>query len=177
MNEELKPEPSSYESRQATRNAEYRREYETWFNSLPAADKQLLKQKGLHHALIDYHASESSKDVCDRNFPTYEPAFEIYPPTESDKRMWELVERISILFMDAQNPRLEAHVLSFASGLSTQMGISGTEIAAKFGLSRAAFSKRCIQLKNKLGLPPSRAMKSEHACRTYAVTNGARRCK
>ena len=170
QHQEEPPELSSYETRQAAQDAQYRREYETWFNSLPAVDRQTLKQKGLHHALIDYHASESAKDISERNMA---PAYEVYPAPDSDKRLWELVERVSILLIDAPNPRLEADTLGFMAGFYIRMGKSGTELSAKYGLSRAAWSKRCKRLQIKLGLPPSRSMKSEQACRTYAVTNGA----
>jgi hypothetical protein len=165
---------TSYETRQAARDTQYRRDYDAWFATLPAEDRQFLKQKGLAHPLIDYHASESLRDISERNMP-YEPAYQVYPAPESEKRLWELVERISILLIDAPNPRLEADTLGFMAGFHIRMGKSGTELSAKYGLSRAAWSKRCKRLQEKLGLPPSRSMKSEQACRTYAITNGAQK--
>jgi hypothetical protein len=168
----LNPASVQYEQRQALADLQYRREYTSWLATLPPADRQALKQKGLHHALIDYHASESARDITERNI-AYEPAYEVYPAPDSQKRLWELIERISILLIDAPNPRLEADTLGFMAGFHIRMGKSGTELSAKYGLSRAAWSKRCKRLQEKLGLPPSRSMKSEAACKTYATTNGA----
>ena len=43
-----------------------------------------------------------------------------------------------------------------------------TEIAKRHGLTRAAVSKRCVELAQKIGLPPSRAMRSLTARVAYA---------
>src|SRR4030095_4751576 len=138
----LNPPGVQYEQRQALADLQYRREYASWLATLPPADRQALKQKGLHHALIDYHASESARDVTERNI-SYEPAYEVYPAPDSRKREYENLCRVAILIVDSANPRLEADILSFTLGLYTREGKSGTELAAKYGLSRAAWSKRC----------------------------------
>ncbi len=100
---------------------------------------------------------------------------EAHIAADSERHLWEVVERIAILLIDAENIRLEADTLAFMAGFYTRMGKSGTELGAKYGLHRATWSKRCKQLQRRLGLPPSRGMKSEQACRTYAQTNGAMR--
>lgn len=161
-----------YETRQAQRDVQYRREYQAWTKTLQPQELQTLKAKGLHHPVVGYHESESLRDISERNI-SYEPAYEVYPAPESQKEKWELVERIAILIIDSPNPRLDADTLAFMAGFHIRMGKSGTELSAKYGLSRAAWSKRCKRLQEKLGLPPSRGMKSEAACRTYAITNGA----
>jgi hypothetical protein len=170
--DEEQPEQSPYEARAAEHDAEYRREYAAWYASLPNEERQLLKKKGLHRALIDYHASESDRDITERNL-SQEPDDQVFAVKDSEKRIWEVVEGIAILIIDAEKIRLEADTLAFMAGFYTRMGISGTELGAKYGLTRAAWSKRCKHLQRKLGLPPSRSMKSEEACRVYAGTNGA----
>lgn len=58
------------------------------------------------------------------------------------------------------SPRLSLEVLALVSGICYQ-GLSQTAIADRYGVTRAAVSKRCVELTEKLGLPPSRAMRSE----------------
>lgn len=84
----------------------------------------------------------------------------------------ELIERVASFLLDSSNPRRDTDVLAFTSGLYARLGVSQTELANKHGVTRASFSKRCKNLQEKLGLPPSRGMKSEKACKTYAKTNG-----
>jgi hypothetical protein len=42
-----------------------------------------------------------------------------------------------------------------------------TDIAKRHGITRAAVSKRCVDITERLNLPPSRAMRSEKARRIY----------
>lgn len=65
------------------------------------------------------------------------------------------------------NTRLSLEVLALVSGICYQ-GMSQTAIADRHGVTRAAVSKRCVELTEKLGLPPSRAMKSEASREVYA---------
>src|SRR4030095_1909222 len=58
------------------------------------------------------------------------------------------------------------------SGRTPTMGITGTAIAAKHGVCRAAFSKAVKEIQEEFGIAPSRPMKSKKACETYRLTNG-----
>ena len=65
------------------------------------------------------------------------------------------------------NTRLTVECLAVALGLSSYNGESMTSIANRHGVSRAAVSKRCVDITTQLNLPPSRAMRSEKARKTY----------
>lgn len=164
-----------YSQRADGYNADYRREYEAWYAGLSADERQDLKAHGLDRALIDYHVTETEADAIERTeiVNGRESSHHEESPTESARHLWEVVERIAILLIDAENVRLEADTLAFVAGFYARMGKSGTELASKYGLHRATWSKRCKQMQRRLGLPPSRGMKSERACLTYAQTNGA----
>jgi hypothetical protein len=170
--EEESQEPNAYRERSDRYNTEYRREYQAWYASLPFEERQSLKKLDLDHALIDYHANESSCDISERQIAIEEKDETLFAGRDYEKRLWEAVEGIAILIIDAENIRLEADTLAFMAGFHTRMGRSGTELAGRYGLTRAAWSKRCKYLQRKLGLPPSRFMKSEEACKVYAKTNG-----
>ena len=65
------------------------------------------------------------------------------------------------------NTRLTVECLAVALGLRVYSGDSMTEIANRHGITRAAVSKRCVDIVTRLNLPPSRAMRSEKARNTY----------
>ena len=83
----------------------------------------------------------------------------------------EMLRKLSLLFIDQGRRALNADCLAFVSGLAIRMGESGTSLARKHGISRQAFHKRCGELMNQLGLPPSRAMKSKQARKSYKASN------
>jgi len=89
------------------------------------------------------------------------------PEPPLDERVEELAMRkamqiVRMFLADAQavgNARLTLDTLSLACGLSNYSGESMSTIARKHGISRAAVSKRCVDMIESLGLPPSRAMR------------------
>ncbi len=126
--------------------------------------------------LIDYHVSESFCDVTERRLPKAEIVTED-TPTDTEKHLWEIVERIAIRIIDSPNPRLEADILAFMAGFYARMGKSGRELGARYNLSRAAWSKRCKAMLLILNLEPSVFMKSKLACKSYALANGKLKTK
>jgi predicted DNA-binding protein YlxM (UPF0122 family) len=64
------------------------------------------------------------------------------------------------------NARLTTECIALVSGLSYS-GASMTEIAERHGITRAAVSKRCVELTELLDLKPSRAMRSLTARKRY----------
>jgi hypothetical protein len=67
------------------------------------------------------------------------------------------------------NTRLSLEVLALVSGIC-YAGLSQTAIGRRHGVTRAAVSKRCVEFTEKLGLPPSRAMKSEASRKVFAAS-------
>jgi hypothetical protein len=65
------------------------------------------------------------------------------------------------------NTRLTVECLAVALGLSAYDGETMTDIAKRHGITRAAVSKRCVDITERLNLPPSRAMRSTRARRIY----------
>ena len=83
----------------------------------------------------------------------------------------EMLRKLALLFIDQCRRALNADCLAFVSGLAVRMGESGTSLAKRHGISRQAFHKRCNELMKELGLPPSRAMKSVRARKSYRISN------
>jgi hypothetical protein len=68
--------------------------------------------------------------------------------------------------MSQDHSRLALDCLAVVTGLSYE-GDSMTEIALRYDITRAAVSKRCVELTKALGLKPSRAMRSLAARESY----------
>lgn len=75
---------------------------------------------------------------------------------------------------DRHNPRLEAECISLAFGFGAARGLTQTQVARQYGLTRAAVSKRVREIKEAFNLPASEFMKSDRARDTYKLTNRSR---
>jgi hypothetical protein len=78
-----------------------------------------------------------------------------------------VLARIAGELASTARARLSLEVLALVSGICYE-GMSETEIAERHNVSRAAVSKRCVELAKKLDLPPSMAMKSEASRAVYS---------
>jgi hypothetical protein len=82
------------------------------------------------------------------------------------ERLHDLLRRLVGELIGQDNARLSLECLALVTGLS-YCGDSMTEIAARHGVTRAAVSKRCVELSRALNLQPSRAMRSISARQSY----------
>jgi hypothetical protein len=97
--------------------------------------------------------------------PEPEPEVEALPCADSEQ-VWDAVRRVLGEILSHDNARLTAECIALASGLS-YTGSSMTDIAQRHGITRAAVSKRCVELTELLDLRPSRAMRSLTARTRY----------
>ena len=93
--------------------------------------------------------------------------------SDEDRRA---LRRLAGELWSSTNARLSLEILAVVSGVCYQ-GLSQTSIAARHKVTRAAVSKRCVEMTVKLGLPPSRAMKGESTRKTYADSQRFPLCK
>jgi hypothetical protein len=164
-----------YSQRQKAKDAEYTRQYNEWIASLPADKLRELKAQGLDVPDVARHGNGSAKgDAADSPLmrigddpalaPEPEPAHE---STFSDSEsMHGAIRRVIAEIICHNNARLTAECVALVSGFS-YTGSSMSEIAKRHGVTRAAVSKRCVELTELLDLPPSRAMRSLTARQAY----------
>jgi hypothetical protein len=76
--------------------------------------------------------------------------------------------------IEAKNAKLEAMSLAHASGLPQFQAISLTETAKNCGVSKQAFSKRVLKLRQTRHLPNLPGRKSDKARATYQATQTER---
>ena len=167
-----------YTRRQAAKDAEYAREYKTWVESLPADQRRELERQGLAAPDLQHHGNGSAKgDAAESPLMRIgdDPALVAEPEPEPDQTaatpcdsetIWATVRRVLGEVLNHGNARLTAECIALVSGLGYD-GATMTEIAKRHGITRAAVSKRCVELTEMLDLRPSRAMRSLTARKSY----------
>ena len=164
-----------YTRRQTAKDAEYAREYRAWIDSLTAAERRKLEAQGLAEPDLARHGNGSANGdaadsplMRDGDDPAVMPEPEPEPAADTCdiERVWDVVRKVIAEVISHTNARLTAECIALASGFS-YTGSSETEIAQRHGITRAAVSKRCVELTELLDLRPSRAMRSLTARKSY----------
>lgn len=166
-----------YADRQRQRDAEYEA---AWKNLTPAQRKQLEKGGIVGPDLPTYRTcrlddsaiiekiagTEELPDEPDLESPDAEPCV---------REAGELLKAFLFRIIDeTRNPRLEAECISLAFGYGAAKGLTQTALAARYGVTRAAVSKRVREIKETFALPVSEFMKSDRARAVYSLTNRPR---
>lgn len=160
---------NDYQARQAVSDKVYVDSYKAWVASLSDEELREIAQLDLEEPECGYETfAPDYSDLLERT-----PAAEL--EAEPAIAISDATERLGLVLLhlaDSENIRLELYALLFVFGFTCMMGLTETEIAAKFGIARATFSKRCIKLKQRFNIPPSRSMRPASNCETYRLTNG-----
>lgn len=186
-----------YAPRQMRRDREYEDAWDSpevreWIASLPHEERKRLEADGhlrplgwQHgNGMSDRDLAESSlaseePDIAgavdvelartERNRPADAPAAtsKVVDAAEAEERLMDLLRRLMAEVVSQKNPKLTVECLAIACGLNLVDGDSMQEVARRHGISRAAVSKRVVDIAEKLNLPPSRAMRSKAARTTY----------
>lgn len=165
-----------YSRRQSQRDADYEQQYRAWIESLPPEERRQMEAAGLDAPCVHRHGTASPNgdaadspvmsEGSDPALAAGEPENEPEPTQQDTEIVWDTVRRVLGELLAHDNSRLTAECLALVSGLQYS-GASMTEIAKRHGVTRAAVSKRCIELTDLLDLRPSRAMRSLTARRRY----------
>ncbi|XHR30883.1 MAG: hypothetical protein ACFUZC_10025 [Chthoniobacteraceae bacterium] len=172
-----------YANRQAAHDREYidyyrSPDYLRWVDGLSPAERRRLEAEGLLAPMIDHSGStlrdeDASESSTASETPDYAAAIDgepspVAPSVENvDEKVMDVLRRLLGEVLTQKNVRLTLECLAVACGLSTLEGESMSSIAKRHGLTRAAVSKRCVDITEKLNLPPSRSMRSPKARNAY----------
>jgi len=166
-----------YTRRQAAKDAEYQREYKAWIKSMPAGERKKLEAQGLASPCLQRHGNGApDHDMAESSLASYTPDIAAMVDHDADEPvndmggMEDATRILRYLVADVLsegNSRLTIECLAIALGLRVYAGDSMTEIANRHGVTRAAVSKRCVDITTRLNLQPSRAMRSKRARQTY----------
>lgn len=146
---------NAYSDRQHARDREYA---EAWAKLTPRQRKQMAKAGIEGPALPVYqtgkHDQEEFVERCAAEAEQEEDALPVGPSPE----LAHVARRVIGELLAQDNIRLTTECLAIVTGLSYD-GNSMSETAKRHGVTRAAVSKRCIEIADALGLPPTRAMR------------------
>ena len=167
----------SYEIRQRDLDAIYSREYREWMASLPPEERSKLKELGLDKAYLPSGSGGATKDAAESSLARCEDSHEqldagaaspmpLGEVTMDGESQHDLLRRLVGEMLGQSNASLSLECLALVTGLAYD-GDSMTEIARRHEVTRAAVSKRCVELTQALNLKPSRAMRSLLARESY----------
>lgn len=154
---------SSYAARQRERDETYRRQYAEWVKSMPPEERQKLAGMGLDKAYLPSGSGGATKDAAESSRARCEDApadsCPAAPQPADVEGLHDILRRLVGEMLIQSNARLSLDCLALVTGLAYD-GDSMTEIARRHEVTRAAVSKRCVELTQSLHLKPSRAMRS-----------------
>jgi hypothetical protein len=168
----------SYAEHQSASDAAYDREFREWVGKMPADERAQLEAQGIAAPDTSRRAGGGDGDaitlaraVSPEASPVESAAAALDPAERDPEELQALAQRAAADALASFCARIRAHpnpllvfdALCFATGLMDVEGLSETELAARHGVSRAAFSKLAVQMTETFGLPPSRGMRSRRA--------------
>lgn len=176
----------AYEAKQGDLDRKYieaykSKEFQEWVDSLTPEERAEARRQGLLEPHLDGQAGGvSTCDLAESPLASYDPrdSEEDVEPSEStmspvdDERIWEVMRTLIGELKAQRNPGFSIDCLALVSGIVYD-GYSQQDIARRHGITRAAVSKRCVELCNALRLKPSRAMRTMEAREAYARARNA----
>jgi hypothetical protein len=163
-----------YAKKQAKMDAQYERDYEAWVKSMTRDERREAEKLGLLKPCLQRHGNGAADhDMAESSRASHTPDIAALVDHEGENAgavTHDAIDALRLFVADLiaeGNTRLTVECLAVALGLSAYNGESMTAIAHRHGVTRAAVSKRCVDIITHLSLPPSRAMRSEKARKIY----------
>jgi hypothetical protein len=167
-----------YAKKQAKRDADYEREYKAWVQSMTLAERREAEKLDLLKPCLQRHGNGAPEhDVAESSRASHTPDIAAMVDHEEDASQEviaagmaeanRILRHLVADLIDAENMRLTIECLAASLGLSAYNGDSMTSIAKRCGVTRAAVSKRCVDITKRLKVLPSRAMRSVKARKIY----------
>ena len=172
---------NDYARRQAEKDREYAGCYDTpealkWLDSLPPEERRRLEAEGLLKPMLDRSGSTMrDEDASESEFAAEEPDIAAVVDRESLAPTAEPMTSVAgdvlasfcARMRGCANPALVFDAVCYGTGVLSIEGKSATELAAKHGVTKQAFSKIAVEWCQTFGLHPSRSMKSKRARKVY----------
>ena len=164
-----------YSRRQSAKDAQYERDYRAWVDSLPPEEQAKLGSQGLDKPMVARHGNGAAdRDMAESSRASHTPDIAALVDHETDecgehsmRGATEILRHFVADLLSEGNTRLSIECLAIALSLSAYDGETMTDVAKRHGITRAAVSKRCVDITERLNLPPSRAMRSTRARKIY----------
>ena len=161
-----------YELRRRDQNAAYSKAYAEWVESLSPKKRRELEAQGLHAPKVDSYHTGKRLDVSDIPLAAKEDGAQESGDIHGEQGCeptWAALRFLIADLLADPNPALGIDCLALVSGVGF-MGESMSSIAKRHCVTRAAVSKRCVQLTQELRMMPARSMRSLTARNAYRTT-------
>jgi hypothetical protein len=172
-----------YETKQRDWDENYRAEYKKWLDGMTPEERAALPPELLHPVVETKAAGYSDHDMADDDAASeYPDMIDLVEPEEPapiaapnplqisaeqlNEMIWDALRRLIGELLCQKNAKLAIEVVALVSGVSFT-GDSMTEVGKRNGVGRAAVSKRAVETTAKIGLPPSRSMRTLTARKAY----------
>lgn len=162
---------NEYEEKQRVRDAQYEA---AWKSLTPTQRKRMAKLgikgpekpnyrtcKPDQESYVEKVAASSDVQRCDA-----EQSAGCGQCSSDHEMLWSALRRLVALIESQDNIRLSIDCFSLVSGMHYE-GESMADIARRHGVTRAAVSKRCVELTESLGIKPSVGMRRLTTRRRY----------
>ena len=169
-----------YTTRQAQLDLQYRNSYQTpearaWIESLSPEQRRKLQSDGLLEPMLDRCGStmrdeDASESRTASETPDFAAAIDRGPlasSTGTSSTAGDALASFCARVRGRANPALVFDAICYATGVTDVEGVSATELAARHGITKQAFSKIAVDWCKTFNLPPSRSMKSKMARKAY----------
>ena len=169
-----------YSSRQAARDKEYADsfgspDFQKWAATLSPEERANAEKLGLLKPLLNKHGvgspdrdmAESNRSRTEATTPEPLEPMQTSPVAVPQEEVFDALCRFMCEALSQSNTRLTVECIALACGMTIMEGESMTSIAKRHGITRAAVSRRCVDITKKLNLTPSRSMRSTKARTAY----------
>lgn len=169
-----------YAKSELERNRKYRAAWESpeakaWLESLSPEERERLKRHGVDRPdLPSNRGNVRENDLAESSLASevVDLLGHIEGSKSSDARSSgetrsDVLASFCARMRSCANPALVFDAVCYGTGILALEGASATELAAKHGVTKQAFSKIAVEWCLKFGLPPSRSMKSTRARQAY----------
>jgi|SRR5215211_3319077 len=83
----------------------------------------------------------------------------------------ETIVRTIEFIITSDNPSLETHAIALAGGLGVLLGLTGSDVAEKFGVSKQSVQQRVKRFCKAVGMRKTRAMRDDEAREKMSNSN------
>jgi hypothetical protein len=162
----------NYHQRQAEADQEYQQAYTEWIASMTPHEREQLAAQGLDAPDLPRRSAGVglSRDAAEQSAAQTLDEIAAPDPDEGispeDLRIMEALQKLIGELVTDRNPALAIECLALTTGIAYE-GNSMVGLAKRHGLTRAAVSKRCIELAERIGVKNPRPMKSESTREIY----------
>lgn len=173
--------PDAYAKDQAGRDQRYRDAWESpeareWIASLSPEERRRLEAEGLLAPMFSKNGGGTliNGDLAESPLASSTPDIVEQVEGLKIKESANAQERSDVLasfcarLRSYVNLALVFDAVCYGTGVLALEGKSATELAAKHGVTKQAFSKIAVEWCDTFGLPPARSMKSRRARKAYA---------